>query len=76
MSSNDALVSLVTEQLLWDPRVDSAAIGVSADDGRVTLRGTVGSLREKQEAATTVAQTFGVVSVRNELRVRPLDDYR
>jgi osmotically-inducible protein OsmY len=76
MSSNDALISLVTEQLLWDPKVDSAAIAVSADDGKVTLRGTVGSLREKQEAATTAARTFGVVSVRNELHVRPFDEYR
>ena len=34
----------------WDPKLDSQAIAVSADDGAVTLRGTVGSFREKREA--------------------------
>src|SRR4029450_9464404 len=31
----------VREELFWDPKVDSAAIAVSANDGEVTLRGTV-----------------------------------
>src|SRR4029078_6311276 len=49
MSNND-LARYVTEELYWDPKVDSAAIAVSVDDGVVTLRGTVGSFREKQDA--------------------------
>jgi osmotically-inducible protein OsmY len=41
----------VVEELLWDPRIDSETIAVSADDhGKVTLRGTVGSLRQQREA--------------------------
>jgi osmotically-inducible protein OsmY len=41
----------VVEELLWDPKVDTDSIAVSADDhGKVTLRGTVGSLRQKREA--------------------------
>jgi osmotically-inducible protein OsmY len=43
-------VSDVNDELFWDPKVDNTPIAVSADDGRITLRGTVGSLREKREA--------------------------
>ena len=50
MSSNTDLTADVSDELFWDPKLDSTAIAVSADDGRVTLRGTVGSLREKREA--------------------------
>jgi|GraSoiStandDraft_16_1057320.scaffolds.fasta_scaffold1106936_2 BON domain len=39
----------VGDELFWDPKVDSAAIAVSANDGEITLRGTVGSLREKRD---------------------------
>jgi osmotically-inducible protein OsmY len=49
MSSSE-LVNDVRDELYWDPKIDNSAIAVSADDGRVTLRGTVGSLREKRNA--------------------------
>jgi osmotically-inducible protein OsmY len=74
MSANDDMLTDVTEELLWDPKVDSSAIAVSADDGKVTLRGTVGSLREKREAAAVAARVFGVIAVDNELQVRLLDE--
>ena len=47
--SNDELRLDVEQELFWDPRVDNEAIAVSTDDGDVTLRGTVGSFREKRE---------------------------
>src|SRR5262249_34413840 len=39
--SNDDLVTSVTEELYWDPKLDSSAIAVSANNGAVTLRGAV-----------------------------------
>ena len=48
--SNDDLQRWVTEELYWDPKVDDGAIAVRASDGEVTLRGTVGSFRQKREA--------------------------
>ena len=72
--SNDDLVRDVSDELFWDPKVDSAAIAVSADDGRITLRGTVGSLHEKREAKKAAERVFGVISVDNQLQVRLLDD--
>lgn len=70
MSANDDMVSDLMEELASGPNLDSAAITVSAHDGRVTLRGTVGSLRERREASAVTARVFGVMWVRNELEVR------
>jgi osmotically-inducible protein OsmY len=74
--SNDELTRHVTDELFWDPKVDNAAIAVSADDGVVTLGGTVGSLRQKREAKKDAERVWGVKSVNNDLQVRLLNDAR
>ncbi|MGO9784049.1 MAG: BON domain-containing protein [Streptosporangiaceae bacterium] len=56
--TNDDLQLDVAAELSWDPKVDSQAIAVSADDGTVTLRGTVGNLREKREAGKAAARVY------------------
>ena len=71
MAWNDDLVSDVAEKLAWDPKVAAAAIAVSADDGTITLRGSVATLRQKREAQAVAERVFGVVAVHNELRVQP-----
>ena len=75
MSNND-LERSVTDELYWDPKVDNAAIAVSADDGVVTLRGTVGSFRQKREATQDAERVFGVESVKNDLQVRIMNQDR
>jgi osmotically-inducible protein OsmY len=60
----------VEEALAWDAELADDTIAVSADDGHVTLRGTVGSMREKLEAKNVAAGVFGVVAVKDELQVR------
>ena len=72
--SDEELRYDVEEELFWEPRVDSAAIAVATDDGDVTLRGTVGSFREKREAANAAKRVRGVARLDNDLRVRLLDD--
>jgi osmotically-inducible protein OsmY len=74
--TDQSLINNVTEELFWDPKVDNAAIAVSSDGGKITLRGTVGSFREKQEAKKGAARVYGVKSVNNELEVRLLDKHR
>jgi osmotically-inducible protein OsmY len=74
--SNEDLELNVTDELLWDPKLDSAAIAASADDGVVTLRGTVGSFRQKREAKQDAERVHGVEMVNNELQVRILDAHR
>jgi osmotically-inducible protein OsmY len=65
----------VREELFWDPKVDSAAIAVSANAGQVTLRGTVASFRQKREAQKAAERVYGVTSVHNELEVRIVDEH-
>jgi len=73
---NHELERSVRDELLWDPMIDSDAIAVStADDGTVTLRGTVGSYLDKSIAASDAKRVFGVTAVDNELDVK-LATYR
>jgi len=57
--SNDELESWVSDELFWDAKVDNSAVAVSAKDGDVTLRGTVGSFREKREAQNATERVYG-----------------
>jgi osmotically-inducible protein OsmY len=66
MSNND-LERYVSEELHWDPKIDDSAIAVSADDGVVTLRGTLGSFREKGYARKDAQRVYGVKSVEDDL---------
>jgi len=72
MSMTDTdLVDDVTNELFWDPKVDNASIDVTADNGRITLSGAVGSLREKREAKKAAERVAGVIFVDNQLQVQP-----
>ena len=62
----------VNEELRWEPKVHSEEIAVGVHDGVVTLRGTVGSLRDKREATNAAQRVHGVKSVDNKLAVRLL----
>src|SRR3954447_12941774 len=66
--ANDELRFDVEEELIFEPRVDNEAIAVSTDDGDVTLRGTVGSFREKREAANAAKRVYGVTKVDTDHR--------
>jgi osmotically-inducible protein OsmY len=74
--TNDELQLSVADELFWDPKVDNEAVAVSAKDGTVTLRGTVGSFRQKREAKKAAERVYGVVSVDNQLEVRILNEHR
>ena len=74
--TDEAVALNVKDELFWDPKVDSEEIAVSADDGMITLRGTVGSFRQKREAKKAAERVQGVVYVDNELSVRILTKSR
>jgi osmotically-inducible protein OsmY len=75
MSDHDLELN-VTDELAWDPKVDAAEIAVSADEGKITLRGTVGSFRQKREAQHAAERVYGVTKVDNDLEVRLLNGGR
>jgi osmotically-inducible protein OsmY len=62
----------VVAELDWDPRLDSQDISVTAEGGAVTLRGTVGSLRQVRQARHAAQRVHGVTSVSNQLTVLPM----
>ena len=74
--SNEQLIDDVNDELSWERKLDNAAIAVSADDGAVTLRGTVGTFREKREAKKAAERVYGVTEVKNDLQVKLMTDSR
>jgi osmotically-inducible protein OsmY len=60
----------VMHQLLADPQVDASLIGISAQEGVVTLSGYVDSYVEKLAAERSCRRVYGVRAVANELEVK------
>jgi osmotically-inducible protein OsmY len=60
-----------------DPRIpDPAEIAVVAADGVITLRGTVGSFRQRRAAASDAREIDEDYEIHNELKVRLLDEWQ
>jgi osmotically-inducible protein OsmY len=60
----------VLAQLAWDSRVDASAIGVTAQDGAVTLTGFIDSYIGKLAAERAAKRVRGVRAVANDIQVR------
>ena len=65
----------VQNALDWEPSVDASDIGVSVDEGVVTLRGNVGSYAEKLNADRVALRVYGVKAVADDLSVRLVSGY-
>ena len=59
----------VQSALDWEPSLDASDIGVSVDEGVVTLRGNVASYAEKIAAERVALRVYGVKAVANDLSV-------
>jgi osmotically-inducible protein OsmY len=66
----------VQNALDYEPGVDASDIGVSVDDGVVTLRGNVASYREKIAAERVALRVYGAKAIANDLVVRLVSDYQ
>ena len=60
----------IVDELEWEPRVDAAHVGVTVNDGIVTLTGHVPSFGEKYAAERTAKRVYGVKAVADELDVK------
>jgi osmotically-inducible protein OsmY len=74
MTDNDVRQH-VENALDWEPSISARDIGVSVDEGVVTLRGTVGSYTEKVNAERVAERVYGVKAVANDLGVRLVSGY-
>jgi osmotically-inducible protein OsmY len=72
----NALEQNIMEALAGNRRVNPDEISVQALGGDVTLRGTVGSLVQREEAVRTTRHVTGVRSVTDRLRLSLLDASR
>ncbi|MET3808640.1 osmotically-inducible protein OsmY [Nakamurella sp. UYEF19] len=70
LKSTDAeLKKAVTMELSWLPSIDSSHIGITADDGAITLTGQVGSYPEKVAAGSAALRVRGVRTLAQEISV-------
>jgi osmotically-inducible protein OsmY len=70
MRQDKELQSDVEHELTWEPKVDSANIGVAVVKGAVTLTGHVGSYAELVASERAASRVYGVRAVANELKVK------
>jgi osmotically-inducible protein OsmY len=66
---NNLLEYDVKDEFDWDPQLDASRIVVKADDGRVTLTGSVPTLYQVDRASDDAKFVGGVKAVDNELLV-------
>ena len=69
MGGDIQLKKHVEDELIWQPSVDEASIGVSVKDAIVTLTGHVRSYAEKMAAERAVIRIQGVKAAASELDV-------
>jgi osmotically-inducible protein OsmY len=70
MSQDSDLQLAVLAELAWQPNVVAAHIGVTAENGVVTLSGHVGSFAQKHAAQDAASRVKGVKAVAEELTVK------
>lgn len=70
MSDDKHLKQAVLDELKWEPSVNSAHIGVTVQDGVVSLMGSVETYAEKHAAETATFRVKGVKAVAEEIEVK------
>ena len=71
MRTDTDLQQSVVKALDWESSANAAQIGVTVQQGIVTLNGRVGALREKWMAEKTARHVWGVRGIANDLVVAP-----
>src|SRR5665213_335065 len=70
MKTNEALQKDVQEAIKWEPLLHAAQIGVIAENGIITLTGTVESYPKKLEAENAAKNTAGVKVVIEKIEIK------
>ena len=70
MSRDDQLQQAVLAELNWEPSVTASHIGVTAQNGTVTLTGEVYSFGQKHAAEMAAGRVAGVKAIAEEIEVK------
>lgn len=70
MKTNAEIQRDIYEELKWDSRINEGDIGVSVDNGIVTLSGTIPTYAEKWAAEEATQKVAGVTAVVNKIDVK------
>lgn len=73
--SDDRIKEEVCETLARNPRIDASDIEVEVSDSIVSLSGTVESKDMRRAAEIAIENLSGVDDVRNDIRVKKMDNY-
>ena len=76
MKTDSELKQDVLSEMLWDPLVPEAKVGVSVNDGVVTLTGHLDTYAEKVATRQAIERVSGVKAVAVELDVIPQGPHR
>ncbi len=69
-ASDEEIEDAFTDAAIYDPRIVSTEVYPEAEDGWMTLRGTVDNLKSKIAAEKLAEHTAGVTGVTNRIKVR------
>jgi VCBS repeat-containing protein len=69
MKIDSQLQADVLSELKWWPSIDAAHIGVTAQDGVVTLTGQVANYSQKLAAEDSAKSVYGVKGIANDIQV-------
>jgi osmotically-inducible protein OsmY len=76
MKTDAELQQHVTDELKWEPTIQSGMIGVAVKDGVVTLSGSVDSYGKKWAADRAAKRVYGVKAVTDEIKVTLAGSYK
>jgi len=76
IKTNTQLQKDVMDELKWEPCVTATEIGVAANNGDVTLSGTVPTFAEKFAAERATRRVAGVKAIAEEIKVMPLGTHK
>ena len=76
MKTDERIKQDVLDELKWQPNIDETEIGVTVEEGVVTLTGTVDSFSKKMAAEKAAQGVKGVRAVAEDIEVKYGTDYK
>jgi len=74
--TDDQLKRDIEAELSWDPKVNAAEVGVSVNEGAVSLLGTVDTYAQKWAAEDATKRVAGVRTVAQDLTVKIRNEHK